>query len=1639
MPERFTHDVPTVSPPSSPREQREDILPASISPQESGNGNGNGTEGDEKPEQRQRNDAEARRYATPPHQEALRRAIESQDLPVRTRLEELTSAIVAGSQRNGITLLQGETGSGKSIYSPVAVAEALNRLGLPSRTIMMQPRRDAARGVARAVAAVTQRELGREVGFSTSEAKEIQPDTEIGVVTPGIFLRYLKEGSLTKREAGALIIDELHEGSIEYHLALGLLKLMRERGEAPLVLLTSATVDKERIMNYFGIAEEDYLRIEGRTYPVEKHFLKEESEPSERSAFSEKRRDKTDYLEEVALTVKRLCAQTEEGDVLVFLPGMKEINEVIQRIGDIKGVEVLPLHGTLGPEERDTALSGRKPSGIKRRVIVATNIAETSVTVPGVTMVVDSCRQRSIRFNPANGINETGTEFISKGQAEQRAGRAGRMSAGVCHRIITESEYHSLREHPESEIRRKNIASVVLQTKSMGIPPEDFPFIDPPEKSAIDGAVEELKALGALDASGNLTALGYEMNEMAFEPRLARMILYAKEQGCLPQALVIAAFAREGNVLRGPTKKDSEDAVGYSEAEKKRNARRKVQELQAHFNRGGSDFLKNLNIFAEAIEHGAFEASRGDGSFSARKKADEFREWCRKMYLNETALRHIAYKLEEYVYYLNRGKEGRDRVFLDRSTLADTLREPKDVEVGSSLLSAYADKVLCRTTSGGRGMQEYEPLDGAHRTINISPGSVAFESAPAVCIATEMAEGSGTSRGMAITRTYASNIQPIAPRQIRALFPSLIAEESTSTLYHPDSDSVVERVLVYLTKKSKKIFLEEESREVHGSQAVSAFASALAEGGYVDVPCVRHNRRVLEKVSNASARAGGRLKSPDMKAWYEERLGTAQNAREAEALGEKLYLTEEEVFPEALRAELDTFYPEEVVIGTLRCTLTYEVHSYASPTEKFIVRIGFPSGSIAEILSLTSADVPKLGKDGDGLRVFFEIQGAGRSYRELDLGILQEKIEMEGIRQAWRAWKAKPHPKPIDEAPMIPLPTPESLKAEPIPYAHTRKGEPVWSYPALATVEEWSPVKGAYESLFYLDYFPSREEAEQSTEAAERAKRIGDAKEAQRVEQEKQFRNAKERLETVIRRRDEIGNSYKAEGFSETMWREVTEDTQTANARLSAQERSGGERALSETEGLIAMVRKIETVFQRADRLKTKRPQFEVLTKQAQSELAPIVQKVLLSGDYGQFQITESECQVAREAWGRAEALMSEEGGDLIEANELLAKVHTLLFSEHNLLQRFGTSVARDYLKMSGHRERNVVSKIRVRGGLVFDQKNDFSQTRLEMNDSLHADVYSKGGRAWLVLSDGYGQKTGTGLSLLDGQYCVLSGGEVAFRVEMNARGTVTEVTDKVVSTKVPFMVTPDREDREYSGAGFEPVLPQEGLGSLEQAFDQAKKSTPEGEVSSDRPLPSGEFSLRPVTRDSEAPIAVPVSPEYAKEHPLSPEAREALIREMETLETYLARIRSVGKKVNEPTTPREKNINAFLEKASVRQREMNALSTEIAGARTFGEKMSLEGKINSLLASIKSLAKSNQSLFPPSYTHDWFDTYRSLIAALPGAIKNNELASGIISEGLATEEDFVSRLKARIPELEKGRTISIATFLDEVVDDLTR
>ena len=675
---------------------------------------------------------------------ALKATIEARHLPVRERFEELVQHIVRQIESGQeVVVFEGETGSGKSVYGPAAVREALRRTGCLEKIVVMEPRKDAAVGVATATAAIQDTYLGGEVGYATSEGSQRSHETLTHVVTSGIAVRYLLSGKADRDKIGAIIIDEVHERTIETDLALGQLKRMREERRSPLVVLMSATADHVRLARHFSLDESASIKIEGRAYPVEvSHTEENEGESSE-----EERRD---YLQQTVQAALNMLTDLESdgGDVLAFLPGEPEIHDCINRLRSASGfpaeeVEVFGLYGLMKPADRQHVLQGRGEGG-KRRVIFATNIAESSVTVPGVTTVIDTGRMRIVRFDEKDGIKKREDVWISKESALQRAGRAGRESPGKCVRLYSKHRFEQMAQHPTPSILLEKPSRLVLQLRCYGVDELTFPYYEAPNEAKLRQAHDELMLLGLIDRDGNVTDLGRRVERLPFEPRIGMLLLECEKRRCFEAGLILAAASRETRIFAPPSRE--QQGLG------RRDAQREIRQL--HEREGmiipSSDWFTTLEVFNRAIDEGVFYVSTivskppHHQTPAERLAAHKFYDWANELHLNPHALLHIAKRIKDYAsdYYRfedeELAKDERRRFHVEDFCRAleeeDGRNHPKDVSIAIGL--SHKDQLYYCDGMG------FRPLDGPETSARpvTHPSSATFspggDRRPFVAVAT---------------------------------------------------------------------------------------------------------------------------------------------------------------------------------------------------------------------------------------------------------------------------------------------------------------------------------------------------------------------------------------------------------------------------------------------------------------------------------------------------------------------------------------------------------------------------------------------------------------------------------------------------------------------------------------------------------------------------------------------------------------------------------------------------------------------------------------------------------------------------------------------------------------------------------------
>ena len=511
-----------------------------------------------------------------------------ESLPVNERRAEIAAAIA----RHQVVVVCGETGSGKTTQLPkICLDLGRGCTGLIGHT---QPRRIAARATALRIAQELKSELGRYVGFKIRFTDRASPDTYIKLMTDGILLAET-QGDPLLRQYDTLIIDEAHERSLNIDFLLGYLKQLLPRRPDLKLIVTSATLDADRFSRHFDGAP--VIEVSGRLYPIEVRYR----------PFEEKRdQDVNDAIVDAVGEAHR----EGPGDVLVFLPGEREIREAAEalRKHHPPGLEILPLFARQTAQEQSRVFAPHQG----RRVILATNVAETSLTVPGIRYVVDGGEARVKRYSHRNKVEQLQVEPISQAAAKQRSGRCGRVAAGVCFRLYSEEDFARRAPYTDPEILRSSLAGVILRMKSLRLGNvEDFPFLEPPLPRMIADGYQLLAELGALDeTSKELTGVGIELARLPLDPKIGRMILAARDLGCLKEMLIIAAALS----VQDPRDRPQEQAAAADQAHAKWKDER-------------SEFIAYLKMWAAADEVWKHEST------------NKQRQWCRREFLSWLRLR----------------------------------------------------------------------------------------------------------------------------------------------------------------------------------------------------------------------------------------------------------------------------------------------------------------------------------------------------------------------------------------------------------------------------------------------------------------------------------------------------------------------------------------------------------------------------------------------------------------------------------------------------------------------------------------------------------------------------------------------------------------------------------------------------------------------------------------------------------------------------------------------------------------------------------------------------------------------------------------------------------------------------------------
>ena len=621
------------------------------------------------------------------------------ELPVTQRREDIAAAI----RDHQVVIVAGETGSGKTTQLPKICLE----LGRGSKGLIghTQPRRIAARSVAERIASELKTELGDLVGYQVRFTDRTSRAGRVKLMTDGILLAELQRDRMLRRY-DTIIIDEAHERSLNIDFLLGYLKRLLPKRPDLKLIITSATIDVDRFAKHF---DAPVIEVSGRTYPVEVRYrplmaFDEEDEDGEVVV-----RDQTEAIVEA---IEELSAEGP-GDVLVFLPGEREIRDTADALGELdrldrrRRLEILPLYSRLSAADQHRVFSSH--GNATRRVVLATNVAETSLTVPGIRYVVDTGVARISRYSVRTKVQRLPIEPISQASANQRSGRCGRVEAGIAIRLYSEEDFEGRPEFTDPEILRTNLASVILQMASLGLGDlARFPFVEPPDRRNVQAGVQLLEELGALAGTDDrLTKVGRRLARLPIDPRLARMILEAERLGCVREVVVIAAAL---------SLQDPRERPGADHPQKQAQA----DQLHARFKAEGSDFLTWLNLWRYLKEQ------------QKELSSSAFRRMCRREFLNYLRVR-------EWQDFESQLRQVCKEMEIKVGQPADN---PDQDGIHQALLSGLLSHIglLEEREKERRGPREYLGARGAR--FAVFPGSVLHRKNPQFLMAGELVETS---------------------------------------------------------------------------------------------------------------------------------------------------------------------------------------------------------------------------------------------------------------------------------------------------------------------------------------------------------------------------------------------------------------------------------------------------------------------------------------------------------------------------------------------------------------------------------------------------------------------------------------------------------------------------------------------------------------------------------------------------------------------------------------------------------------------------------------------------------------------------------------------------------------------------------
>ncbi|GAA3156770.1 ATP-dependent RNA helicase HrpA [Blastococcus jejuensis] len=658
-----------------------------------------------------------------------------EDLPVSARRDDIAAAL----RDHQVVVVAGETGSGKTTQLP-KIALELGR-GVRGRIGHTQPRRIAARSVAERIAEELETPLGEVVGFKMRFTDQVSDSTLVKLMTDGVLLAEIARDRLL-RQYDTIILDEAHERSLNIDFLLGYLAQLLPRRPDLKLVITSATIDVERVAAHFSGAP--IVEVTGRTYPVEVRY-RPVVDPDDEDADPDR-----DQVSAVLDAVDELVAEGP-GDILVFLAGEREIRDAQDALTErvMPQTEIVPLYSRLSAADQHKVFAPH--SG--RRIVLSTNVAETSLTVPGIRYVIDPGTARISRYSHRTKVQRLPIEPVSQASARQRSGRCGRLGPGIAIRLYTEADFEARPEFTDPEILRTNLASVLLQMAALDLGAvEDFPFVDPPDRRAVADGLALLEELHALDEDGKLTDTGRALAALPLDPRMARMVVEADRRGVLDEVLVIAA----GLTIQDPRERPTE----HQQA---------ADELHRRFADENSDFLALLNLW------------RYLGEQQEALSGNQFRRTVKREFLHYLRIREW-----QDLHGQLRGTARRLGM-----TVGEPAAEPDERGIHAALLAGLLSHVgLQAEQAKGDKRPSREYLGTRNTRFVIAPGTPLAKKPPRWVVAAELVETS---------RLFARTVARIDPEDVEKLAAHLVKRQYSEPRWDAKRGSVVatERVTLY--------------------------------------------------------------------------------------------------------------------------------------------------------------------------------------------------------------------------------------------------------------------------------------------------------------------------------------------------------------------------------------------------------------------------------------------------------------------------------------------------------------------------------------------------------------------------------------------------------------------------------------------------------------------------------------------------------------------------------------------------------------------------------------------------------------------------------------------------------------------------